>query len=279
LQPMNYATMPAHDVTLYAKWVQSFKVIFDSGGGISTVQYINLAPGMTYGSYGNFPVASKLGHSFIGWFTQQSGGEQIVQTAIFLENHDIILYARWEVNSYALAFNSNGGSVVPTQILKYGSLISAPSNIEKEGFLFDGWYLDSGLVYPMNLTTMPAYDLTLYAKWRTGDGGLETWEIILTIVGSLIALIGAIFAAICVVAKFCVAAASKHDKYKKYVEKWKKNACCSVFIEMALDDMKVKTEDGNGNNSTEMQPPGSSSNNTPSNNAPSSNTPSNDTPF
>jgi len=269
LQPMNYARMPAHDVTLYAKWVQSFKVIFDSGGGTSTVQYINLAPGMTYGSYGNFPVASKLGHSFKGWFTQQSGGDQVIETATFLENHDIILYARWEVNSYALAFNSNGGSAVPPQILKFGSVISAPSNVEKEGFLFDGWYLDSGLIYPMNLTTMPAYDLTLYAKWKSGEeAGMKAWEIILAVFGSLFGGVAIVVGAICIVVKFCVAAASKHEKYKRYVEKWQKNACCNVFIGKALEDMGVKKEDGN---STEMQPPGSSSNNTPSNNSSSNN--------
>jgi uncharacterized repeat protein (TIGR02543 family) len=36
----------------------------------------------------------------------------------------------------------------------------------REGFLFDGWYLDEDLTIPLEFKTMPSTDLDLYPKWQ-----------------------------------------------------------------------------------------------------------------
>ncbi|MGE0003681.1 MAG: InlB B-repeat-containing protein, partial [Candidatus Izemoplasmatales bacterium] len=56
-----------------------------------------------------------------------------------------------------------GSDLSPTQ-LAYGSPIELPS-ITKEGYDFEAWYLDSSFETLVDLTTMPAQDLTFYASW------------------------------------------------------------------------------------------------------------------
>ena len=55
----------------------------------------------------------------------------------------------------------------------YNDLISFPNLIEKEVdgiiYVFDGWYLDKYKTKRFDLTTMPAKDIELYAKWVKKD--------------------------------------------------------------------------------------------------------------
>ncbi|MBK7455202.1 MAG: InlB B-repeat-containing protein [Anaerolineales bacterium] len=80
---------------------------------------------------------------------------------------DITLYAKWTANSYTITFNSNGGSAVAAITQPFGSVVSAPTAPTKAGNTFAGWYSDAGLTTAYTFTTMPAADITLYAKWTT----------------------------------------------------------------------------------------------------------------
>ena len=50
---------------------------------------------------------TKVGHTFIGWFID----EALTNPYSFLRMpaHDVKLYAKWQVNSYKITFNSNVG--------------------------------------------------------------------------------------------------------------------------------------------------------------------------
>ncbi|MDD4211629.1 MAG: InlB B-repeat-containing protein [Clostridia bacterium] len=52
----------------------------------------------------------------------------------------------------------------PPVYISAGSLIELPTPT-RTGYSFEGWYLNAGLTEPFTATTMPASDLTLYAKW------------------------------------------------------------------------------------------------------------------
>ena len=64
-----------------------------------------------------------------------------------------------------ITFNSNGGSAVTAITQAPGSAVSAPTAPTKAGSTFAGWFSDAGLTTPYTFTTMPAADITLYAKW------------------------------------------------------------------------------------------------------------------
>lgn len=67
---------------------------------------------------------------------------------------------------YKITFQTNGGSTIEPQYVKYGRLVTRPADDPtRTGYLFDGWYLNAEL-FPFN--TYQVYDdLTLQAHWKS----------------------------------------------------------------------------------------------------------------
>ena len=151
------------DITLYAKWVPAYTVFFDSQGGS------NIAPleGIRQGSKITEPTApTRNGYDFNGWYKDSECtiewkfGSDTVETSW-------TLYAKWVVALYSVNFDSLGGTVVPTnEDIEYGAKIREPVSPTRNGYLFDGWYLDSSCTNRWYFTTdTVTSNLTLYAKW------------------------------------------------------------------------------------------------------------------
>lgn len=71
---------------------------------------------------------------------------------------------------YTITFDSNGGSKVSPITAMAGSPIYEPKPT-KTGYYFGGWYRDQDFKQKFTFTTMPSYNLTLYAKWIFDKGG------------------------------------------------------------------------------------------------------------
>jgi len=70
--------------------------------------------------------------------------------------------------SYTVTFNSQGGSEVSSVRAESGTTINAPENPAREGYIFRGWFMDSGCTQAWNFTTDTVTEnITLYAKWNT----------------------------------------------------------------------------------------------------------------
>ena len=69
----------------------------------------------------------------------------------------------------AVSFDSNGGSVVSSQQVKYGSKVVKPADPTRSGYTFDGWYTakSGGSKYDFNQPVTGA--LTLYAHWTVNS--------------------------------------------------------------------------------------------------------------
>ena len=68
---------------------------------------------------------------------------------------------------FTVQFDSLGGTTVESQKHMYGELIMAPVPPTREGYLFDGWYLDQSTTRPWNLENdVVTESMTLYAGWR-----------------------------------------------------------------------------------------------------------------
>ena len=82
---------------------------------------------------------------------------------------DTTLYAKWtEIpsGSFAVIFNSNGGSSAETQIVADGNAATEPSVIWAM-HSFDGWFTDSDLTQQFDFSTPITQTITLYAKWTS----------------------------------------------------------------------------------------------------------------
>ena len=135
------------------------------------------------------PSTTKEGYDFAGWYLDSA----LTQSAMFPMNitENIVLYAKWEIKQYNVIFHSNGGT--PVNNILTDVLQSGP-RIEKEGYDFQGWYLDFSFtekaVFPLylNKTTnlfakwLKKYDVVAYdaLKIKKGTGYSESKKIDIT---------------------------------------------------------------------------------------------------
>lgn len=101
---------------------------------------------------------TKEGHTFTGWYldedcTQPYDGRPITE--------DMQLYAGWEINTYTVSFNSNGGEAVEALTVDWNSTPELPTPT-REGHTFLGWF-DGDSAY--NNAPITA-DKTLTAHWQ-----------------------------------------------------------------------------------------------------------------
>lgn len=67
---------------------------------------------------------------------------------------------------YVIAFVTNGGSAVEEITAETGTEVQAPTAPTREGYVFEGWYLDSAFSEEFNFPyTMEEKSFNLYAKW------------------------------------------------------------------------------------------------------------------
>ena len=77
------------------------------------------------------------------------------------------------VETYTVSFESNGGTETAAQNKDSGEKVTEPSDPARGGFIFEGWYKNSGLttVWDFSADTVTS-DTILYAKWDW-----ETYEV------------------------------------------------------------------------------------------------------
>lgn len=73
---------------------------------------------------------------------------------------------QWETAEFVLTFNTNGGTAIASQTIKYGAKPSVPVDPTKADVDFDGWYSDVALTEAIDLSKLVMTGAkTVYAKW------------------------------------------------------------------------------------------------------------------
>lgn len=136
-----------------------FIVTFDNEGTRTTAIIDN-------GAKLTAPAApTKEGYRFSGWYYDNSGSKAKWNFDTDTVTRAMTLTAKW-VQTYTVAFDTNGGSAVDPVTVDAGSTVTKPADPTKSGYTFGGWYKDSTLQTPWDFAngTVTA-DTTLYAKW------------------------------------------------------------------------------------------------------------------
>ena len=151
-------TMPAENMTVKAQWkINQYKITFDTNGG-SEIAPITQDYGTEITAPDN---PTRKGYTFKGW------DKEIPET---MPAENMTVKARWEINQYTIAFDTNGGSDIAPITQDYGTEITAPDNPTRKGYTFKGW--DKEIP-----ETMPAENITITARWK--DTEKPTGEIII----------------------------------------------------------------------------------------------------
>lgn len=87
---------------------------------------------------------------------------EIIKRAIEIGSFDGDIPAIKPIYKYTITFDSNGGSTVPNGSAITYDKVSEPTVPTKEGYMFQGWYLDEEFY---NFNSSITSDITLVAKW------------------------------------------------------------------------------------------------------------------
>ena len=139
----------------------SYIVKFNSNGG-SSVADQNLENGE---KVTRPATPTKAEYNFVNWFKESS------LTTVFDFNNETInadktLHAKWDKLKYTVTFESNGGSIIGNQNIAYGEKATKPTDIDREGYSFENWFLEETFATVFDFDTeIVTSNITLYAKW------------------------------------------------------------------------------------------------------------------
>ena len=118
---------------------------------------------------------TRTGYTFKGWNTNSSGtGTNYSSGGSYTGNAALTLYANWQINTYSVTYNANGGSGAPgSQTKTYGTNLTLSSiKPTMVGYTFKGWAtsLANAQAGTVNYESGGTYTgnaaLTLYAVWE-----------------------------------------------------------------------------------------------------------------
>ncbi|MDD5673703.1 MAG: InlB B-repeat-containing protein [Chitinivibrionales bacterium] len=162
------ATTPVNaNDTVYAEWTpNTYTITFDDQSATTpvnpTIKTVT-APATTVVSLPAVP--AKTGYTFGGWFTAVSGGGTAFIATTPVNANDTV-YAKWTINSFVVKFNSNGGSVIDSEMVTYNTAATAPTATPtKTGYKFVTWCMDPSATNVFDFSTLITAPRTLYAQW------------------------------------------------------------------------------------------------------------------
>ena len=174
------------NTTLYGKW-DKYTVMFDANGGSVSETSKNVEYNK---KYGDLPEPKRTGYTFVGWYTIKDGGTLITSSSYLKVASDHTLYARWVINSYALAFNFDNGTVFEREV-EFDSLIEYPEAPTRKGYKFKNW--------DRNITRMPAENVTITALWDKNEVATNILVGVIVPVGVIVAVLLVVAAVITVI--------------------------------------------------------------------------------
>jgi len=156
---------------------QTFTVTFNSNGGNNDTSPNTKTVTQPAVGVDSLPTPpTRIGYDFTEW--KDAFGNNF-DTEYLVTGSNITVYAQWVKQTYTVTFNSNGGSAVISQSVKYEEKASKPASDptvpagSEKYITFGGWYTDNTTFnnkwdFAANTVTG---NLTLYAKWRNYEIG------------------------------------------------------------------------------------------------------------
>ncbi len=170
-------TMPAGNTTYIAKWKPAPNTPYrvehyqqSVNGSSYALSLVEQKTGQT-GASVNVTDLKRDGLVGLTYVRASVNGVEVTSTKIPADGR-LVIKLYYDRNSYQVTFNSQGGSPVNAQTVRYGAHITEPGAPTRQNYVFAGWHKEKECInqFDFNSETMPAHDLTLYAKWTVGAG-------------------------------------------------------------------------------------------------------------
>ena len=107
----------------------------------------------------------RTGFSFGGWFKDEELSESYDFTSLITS--DLKLYAKWNILSFSVTFQTDGGTEIEAQTVEYNTFASKPKKSpEKENCTFAGWFQDKECTVKFDFNKAITADTVIYAGWN-----------------------------------------------------------------------------------------------------------------
>ena len=159
------------------------------GGGTAWVSRVTWAPAscmVKFNGYGGYVATDSLvvtnglaigelpepeareGLSFVGWFTDEEGGEQVTPETVVTGN--VTYYARWTPLLWQVTFDANGGTVAEaSRTVAHAALLGNLPVPVKTGYTCTGWFTAAEGGTAIGAARVVTEDLACYAQWSVND--------------------------------------------------------------------------------------------------------------
>ena len=165
------------DTTLYAVWkIKTYTITYNANGGSGAPGNQTKTHGVNLTLSSTKPTPKNSSYEFKGWSESANGNVQYQPGATFTKNANTTLYAIYQLKTYTITYNANGGSGAPgNQTKTHGvNLTLSSSRPSRSGYSFQGWSESSGgsVQYQPGGTFTKNENKTLYAIWKR-----NTWTV------------------------------------------------------------------------------------------------------
>ena len=149
------------------------RVSFQANGGTGSVSSKEVICGEPYG---DLPQPVRTGYEFLGWFTEQSGGNEVKSTDTVALTANQTLYAHWKAVTYEVTYDANTADPSVTgmpdkaqqKIHDVDPKLSA-AQPKRTGYQFDKWNTradGNGTAYAAGDIYKKNEGICLYACWK-----------------------------------------------------------------------------------------------------------------
>jgi len=155
----------ASDLIVYAQWkANTYTRTLDAMGGTCDKEYLTITWGQKAGA---FPTPTKTGYTFMGWYTDKTGGTKCDPNATLGYAGNSTWYAHWTANTYKKTLELNGGKCDKTSLtVTFGQKVGELPTPTKTGYKFLGWYNWNNVEITPDTLMNTASDGVFYAHWK-----------------------------------------------------------------------------------------------------------------
>ncbi len=110
---------------------------------------------------------TREGHTFAGWYTDE-GCTKAFDFGGPMPGRDTTVYAKWDVNTYTLSFETTTGTAPASRNITYGNIYGELPVLSDSQMSFRGWYTaeSGGTQVTADTVFTGTADQTLYARWE-----------------------------------------------------------------------------------------------------------------
>lgn len=181
-------TVGKNGLILYAQWQSSELHTLAYNYGIASAEtYVDSTTGETKERYsdtvqqgesiGILPTFSspKAVYDGADYYPYENGGwyrlpikdnaARVTSNTAYWADRDDTIYLLFDTKKFTVTYHTNAVEhTIASQSIAYGASIWLPS-LTRDGYTFGGWFTNFSLTTTLSGTTMPPYNIDLYAKW------------------------------------------------------------------------------------------------------------------